>query len=558
MKTVEFKLTLTQDQAARLDEWLYRMNWVHNSALACIESFNAHNRYHKADKRSYACNPIVSHWRGAVYPSCPVGHQLKQFDPIGYGDALAIAPTVTDKMTKRQYRDGTVYRLQAWETEPPIANLTFFTLLKRFAKNLHPHMLADVPSKFVAGRIERVALSWQAFLKGNAAPPKFKSRRNAVTSLIHNNSKDVRIEGDRINVPRIGWLKAKGLSKRWPSHVPFCPMKIIKAADGWYLQLTGDVDAAKPVKSKGLVCGIDPGSKRHHTLDDGNFVAPPRYLIKSALKLRATQRKLSRQIRMNSTQVFGKDDRCTRLIWREGWQRKNFNKTKLKIAKLHQTVARQRKAFNHRLSTKYVRMFDEIALENTALTNMTRAVKTGEAGVPNGRKAKSGLNRNLLDNAIGQFYTMIEVKAKASGRVVTRVEPHYTSQTCNSCGYRDKENRLSQSKFFCQHCAHSDNADRNAARNIKKMVRLGINRLTFTDDMANNWREPVDVKTPKRSTPEHVKVLPVSTAKGSRTKREKASKPIAKKTTKVGEKVSRGSRKPLAEAPVQLSLGMLY
>ena len=304
--------------------------------------------------------------------------------------------------------------------------------------------------------------------------------------------------------------------------------------------------------------GIDPGSKRHHTLDNGAFVEPPRYLVKSALKLRSLQRKMARQIRMNSTQVFNKEGRCTRMIWREGWERKNFDKTKVQIAKLHQTVARQRKAFNHRLSTKYVRMFDEIALENTALTNITRAVKTGEAGVPNGRKAKSGLNRNLLDNAIGQFYTMIEVKAKASHRIVTRVEPQYTSQTCNSCGYRDKENRLTQAKFVCQHCGHSDNADTNAALNIKKMMQLGINRLTFTDDMADNWREPVGVETPKRATPEHIKVLPVSTSKGSRTKRGKGSEVIDKKVSKVKPKVTQGSRKAVVEPLTQLSLEMLY
>jgi putative transposase len=537
MKTIEFKLTLTRSQEDRLMLWLAKMNWVHNSALACIESFNNHNRYNKADKRSYACNPIVSHWRGEKHPSCPVSHQLNQFNPESYSEALA----------NPKDKKGTVYPLQAWAGEPLVNNLTYFSLLNRFAKKLHIGWLDDIPSHFISGRVERVALAWQGFLKGNAAPPKFKSRRNPVTSLINNNSKAIKVDGDRINIPLMGWVKAKGLSKRWPQGVPFCPMKIIKTADGWYLQLTGDVNSPKPVKSKGLVCGIDPGSKRHHTLDNGSFVEPPRYLVKSALKLRSLQRKLSRQIRMNSTQVFNKEGRCIRMIWAENWERKNFEKTKVKLAKLHQKIARQRKAFNHRLSTKYVRLFDEIALENTALTNMVRAVKKGEAGVPNGRKAKSGLNRNLLDNAIGQFYTMIEVKAKASHRIVTRVEPQYTSQTCNACGYRHAENRKSQSKFVCQHCGHSDNADTNAALNIKKMMQRGIQRLTFTDDMADGWSATTLPKTTKQPNPVEV----VDPKPRKRSSHSKPAKPVKAKPD-LG-----GCRKRVAEPVAQLDLFMV-
>lgn len=537
MKTIEFKLSLTHPQTQILESWLRSMNWVHNSALACVESFNLHNRYLKADKRSYACNPIVSHWRGATYPSCPVGHQLKQFNPDKYAKAL------DDPKDKK----GTIYPLQAWDAEPGLDQLSYFSLLKRFSKKLHPVKLNDVPSKFVAGRVERVALSWQAFLKGNAAPPKFKSRRNPVLTLIHNGSKDIRIDGDKINVPRIGWLKAKGLSKRWPQGVPFCPMKIIKAADGWYLQLTGHVDAPKPVKMTGKVAGIDPGSVRHHTLDNGAFVEPPKYLIKSALKLRKLQRKLSRQLRCNGTQIFDKNGRTVRWVWREGWERKNFDKTKAEIAKLHQLVARQRKAFNHRLSSKYVRIFDAIAIEDTKLANMTRAVKTGETGVPNGRKAKSGLNKSLLDNGLGQFRTMLEVKAKASGRTVIRVAPEFTSQTCNECGYRSKDNRQTQSKFVCQHCGHRDNADTNAAKNIKKMAMLGIDRLTFTDNMANDWQATTPLKTLKE--PKHVEVVDPKPRKTF----------TRSKSAKLSEQKSKheGCRKVVVEAFTQGDLFMV-
>lgn len=39
-------------------------------------------------------------------------------------------------------------------------------------------------------------------------------------------------------------------------------------------------------------------------------------------------------------------------------------------------------------------------------------------------------------------------------------------QRCACCGHTAKENRLSQSKFECQACGYTANADVNGARNI--------------------------------------------------------------------------------------------
>ena len=46
----------------------------------------------------------------------------------------------------------------------------------------------------------------------------------------------------------------------------------------------------------------------------------------------------------------------------------------------------------------------------------------------------------------------------------------YTSQTCNICGYIDKNNRPNQHTFKCKNCGHTDNADFNAAKNIRDRI----------------------------------------------------------------------------------------
>lgn len=62
---------------------------------------------------------------------------------------------------------------------------------------------------------------------------------------------------------------------------------------------------------------------------------------------------------------------------------------------------------------------------------------------------------------------MLEYKTLLAGGELIFVPPHYTSQRCNKCGYTAKENRESQAVFLCKSCGHKDNADNNAALNIR-------------------------------------------------------------------------------------------
>ena len=91
----------------------------------------------------------------------------------------------------------------------------------------------------------------------------------------------------------------------------------------------------------------------------------------------------------------------------------------------------------------------------------------------NNARAKSGLNRAILDKGWHQFESFLSYKAARSGKVIFKVSASYTSQACAVCDYTHPDNRQSQSEFSCGNCGHTDKADRNAARNIKKQaIRL--------------------------------------------------------------------------------------
>lgn len=72
----------------------------------------------------------------------------------------------------------------------------------------------------------------------------------------------------------------------------------------------------------------------------------------------------------------------------------------------------------------------------------------------------------MLAPGLADLLSKIEYRAKLAGAKVVFVNPAYTSQRCNNCGYISRENRESQAVFKCNNCGHTDNADVNAAKNI--------------------------------------------------------------------------------------------
>jgi putative transposase len=80
-----------------------------------------------------------------------------------------------------------------------------------------------------------------------------------------------------------------------------------------------------------------------------------------------------------------------------------------------------------------------------------------------------GISKNNTFLKNWSYYDLrqkIEYKAKEVGINVVLIDPNYTSQRCNKCGYIDKENRESQKSFVCKECGFEINADFNAAKNI--------------------------------------------------------------------------------------------
>lgn len=86
----------------------------------------------------------------------------------------------------------------------------------------------------------------------------------------------------------------------------------------------------------------------------------------------------------------------------------------------------------------------------------------------NGAAAKSGLVRAIRASQWGKFAQRLSDKMD-----VVKVPPAFTSQCCHECGHISTGNRESQAAFRCKRCGHMDNADVNAAKNIRELAVCG-------------------------------------------------------------------------------------
>src|SRR5437867_11514244 len=103
---------------------------------------------------------------------------------------------------------------------------------------------------------------------------------------------------------------------------------------------------------------------------------------------------------------------------------------------------------------------------------MTKAPKPKQAEdgryLPNQRKAKAGLNRELLSKGLAKTIDFLKYKARNAGKCVVYVSPHHSSQECAACSHTHSDNRKTQAEFLCLSCGNQDNADSNAAKVIAK------------------------------------------------------------------------------------------
>ena len=154
----------------------------------------------------------------------------------------------------------------------------------------------------------------------------------------------------------------------------------------------------------------------------------------------------------------------------QGVKRRYAHDRKTLQEKGTRSARRRLKALAHR-EERFVRDVNHCAskqLANTpnvgiiAFEDLAYIRSQAHRGTKTGRR-----RRNMLNQwSFSQLQEYTAYKAARNGIRIVMVDPSYTSQKCNRCGYVDTRNR-NHARFDCLRCGHSDNADHNAALNIR-------------------------------------------------------------------------------------------
>ena len=238
------------------------------------------------------------------------------------------------------------------------------------------------------------------------------------------------------------------------------------------------------------ITGIDRGVVLPACTSDGaQYAYNPMQVAK---KKAHYQRKLASKKRLNKNK---KKHRCESKV-----QQKLANK----IAKLDRKTANIRDNFCHTTSKRIVLNAKPIiSLEDLKLKNMTRKAKpkrdkSDRKFVKNNARAKSGLNRSLLNVALGKLGTYITYKANDYGKAVVEVDPAYTSRTCHVCQSRHTI-RPDQATLICLNGCGTFNADENAAIVTAQRAVPYIKESKFADKA--KARKKVAIRKKKAVSP---------------------------------------------------------
>ena len=308
-------------------------------------------------------------------------------------------------------------------------------------KNAHEtQWIKDSPSPPLQQSLKDLERAYKNFFRKRAAFPRFK-KRGQNDAFRYPQGVKLDQENSRIFLPKLGWMRYRN-SRQVTGVVK--NVTVSQSCGKWYISIQTESEVSTPDHPSASMVGLDAGVAKLATLSDGTVFEPVNSFQKNQKTLARLQRQLSRKVKFSN----------------------NWQKQKRKIQRLHSCIANIRRDYLHKVTTTVSKNHAMIVIEDLKVSNMSKSA-AGTVSQP-GRnvRAKSGLNRSILDQGWYEMRRQLEYKQLWRGGQVLAVPPAYTSQRCACCGHTAKENRLSQSKFRCQACGYTANADVNGARNI--------------------------------------------------------------------------------------------
>lgn len=261
--------------------------------------------------------------------------------------------------------------------------------------------------------------------------PKFKAKRHKQSYTTNYVNGNIKLENGYLVLPKLKEIKIKQ-HREIPEGYKLKSVTVTRVPSGkYYASILFEYEQDnKKIEPKSFV-GLDFSMSELYVTSDNKQAKYPHYYRCSLEKLVKEQRKLSR-------------------MEKDG---KNRKKQRIKVAKLHEKVANQRKDFLHKQSKQIANAYDCVCIEDLNMKAMSQAMKFG---------------KSVTDDGWGMFTRFLTYKLEEQGKQLIKIEKYYpSSKKCSHCGHVKEELSLSERVYKCEHCGAVIDRDYNAAINIK-------------------------------------------------------------------------------------------